>query len=130
MHIAICNHTVFTHSTLAFGRFFCKNVTFESFLKSNFTCTGNFKALFCATVGFNLWHYNNLLWLLPAGASAPAENLWSLVGNVPRQINISGCKGISIIGQLSLNYLIFYDFRQISAYFPLWTHNFLSNFPQ
>jgi hypothetical protein len=26
-------------------------------LKCNFTATGNFKAFFSATVGFNLWHY-------------------------------------------------------------------------
>ena len=57
MHVAVCNNAVFTHSTLALGRFFCKDVTFESFLESNFTRTGNFKALFCAAVGFNLWHF-------------------------------------------------------------------------
>ena len=37
--------------------FFVKNVTFESFLEGDFTGSGNFKALFCAAVGFNLWHY-------------------------------------------------------------------------
>lgn len=61
MHVAVCNNAVFTHSTLALGRFFCKDVTFESFLECNFTCTGNFKALFCAAVGFNLWHVINVV---------------------------------------------------------------------
>ena len=36
-------------------------MTFESFLESNFTRTGNFKALFCAAVGFNLWHVMNVI---------------------------------------------------------------------
>ena len=81
MHIAVCNYTIFTHSTLAFGRFFSEDVTFESFLKSNFTRAGNFKALFCAAVGFNLWHYItvNGYSLL---ASRNFGNLWSRVGNV------------------------------------------------
>ena len=45
VHVCIGNHTILTHIAFAFGRFFCKNVTFESFLKSNFTGTGYFKAL-------------------------------------------------------------------------------------
>ncbi len=61
MHVGITYNTIFTHVALAFGRFFCKNVTFESFLKGNFTGAGNFKALFGAAVGFNLWHYITVL---------------------------------------------------------------------
>ena len=83
MHVAVCNHAVFTHSTLALGRFFCKNVTFESFLKSNFTCTGNFKALLGAAVGFNLWHcitYCSYSLL----ASQTDANFLSPVGNVTK----------------------------------------------
>ena len=82
MHVAVCNNAVFTHSTLALGRFFCKDVTFESFLESNFTRTGNFKALFCAAVGFNLWHViKNCHYSLLA--SQTDGNLWSRVGNSP-----------------------------------------------
>jgi len=40
-------------------------MTFASFLKSNFACTGYFKALLGAGVGFNLWHYFNILFLHP-----------------------------------------------------------------
>ena len=57
MKVCIGNNPVQTHITLTLGRFFCEDVTFESFLEGNFTGTGNFKALLCATVGFNLWHY-------------------------------------------------------------------------
>jgi hypothetical protein len=40
-------------------------VAFKSFLKSNFTGTGYFKALLGAGVGFNLWHYQYNLFLHP-----------------------------------------------------------------
>lgn len=46
MQIGIGHNTVLTHIAFALGRFFCKNVAFESFLESDFTSTGNFKALF------------------------------------------------------------------------------------
>jgi hypothetical protein len=84
MHVAVCNYAIFTHSTFALGRFFCKNVTFESFLESNFTRTGNFEALFCAAVGFNLWHYITY-YRYSLLAFRTDGNLWSLVGNEPEQ---------------------------------------------
>ena len=82
IHLGRMYLSVFTHSTLAFSRFFCKDVAFERFLESDFSGTGNFKALFCAAVCFYLWHYYNLLMLLPAGAPKMIGNLWSHVGNV------------------------------------------------
>lgn len=57
MHVRICNHAVYTHTAFTLGALFCKDVTFESFLKGDLTCTGNFEALLCAAVGFYLWHY-------------------------------------------------------------------------
>ncbi len=57
MHVGITHRAINTHVTLALGRFFGENVTFESFLESDFTRTGNFEALLGAAVGFNLWHY-------------------------------------------------------------------------
>jgi thiamine transporter ThiT len=68
IHLCRIYLSVFTHSTLALSRFFCKNVAFERFLENDFSCTGNFKALFCAAVCFYLWHYITCLLLLPAGA--------------------------------------------------------------
>jgi len=59
MQVCICYYPILAHSAFAFGRFFCEDVTFKSFLESDLTGAGNFKALFCAAVGFNLWHYNN-----------------------------------------------------------------------
>lgn len=61
MHVCITNHTILTHITLAFFRFFGQDVTFKSFLKHDLTGTGNFKALLGAAVGFNLWHYITVL---------------------------------------------------------------------
>jgi hypothetical protein len=43
-------------------------VAFERFLISNFTRSGYFKALLGAGVGFNLWHYLNILFYTLAGA--------------------------------------------------------------
>ena len=57
-------------------------MTFESFLKGDLTGAGNFKALFCAAVGFNLWHYITYFELLPAGAPVTTGNFLNLVGNV------------------------------------------------
>lgn len=54
--IRITHSTIDAHVAFALGRFFGENVTFESFLKCNFTRTGNFKALLCAAVRFYLWH--------------------------------------------------------------------------
>jgi hypothetical protein len=57
-------------------------VPFESFLKSNCTGTGYFKALLCAGVGFNLWHYLKFNFYTLAGVSELTKNLWSHVGNM------------------------------------------------
>ena len=81
MKVGITYHTIQTHIAFAFSGFFCKNVTFESFLEGNFTGTGNFKALLCAAVGFNLWHYITIFKLLPAGVPTTAGLFWGLTGN-------------------------------------------------
>ena len=41
------NHPVFSQVAFAFGRFFCEDVAFKSFLKSNFTRAGHLEPLFC-----------------------------------------------------------------------------------
>ena len=56
-------------------------MSLESFLKSNFTGTGYFKALFGAGVGFNLWHFL-IFYFTPSPASRTDGNLWSHVGNM------------------------------------------------
>lgn len=86
MQIGVGYCTINAHITLTLVGFFGQNVTFESFLESDFTRTGNFKALFCATVGFNLWHCitffsYSLLALRTDG------DLWSHVGNVENSIS-------------------------------------------
>ncbi len=82
MQVGIADHPILAHGTLALGGFFGEDVTFESFLESDLTGTGNFKALLGAAVGFNLWHCITVFELLPAGVPTPAELLWGHVGNV------------------------------------------------
>jgi len=72
--------TIYTHTTLTLGGFFCEDVALERFLVEDFTCTGNFEALLCATVGFNLWHYITVFKLLPAGVPASCEKLFEPCG--------------------------------------------------
>jgi len=90
MKIGIADHTIEAHITLTLGCFFGEDVSFESFLESDLTATGDLEALLGAGVGFYLWHYitvfsYSLLALRTAG------DLWSLVGNV--RILRTGCKG-------------------------------------
>jgi hypothetical protein len=61
VHVGISHNTIHTHVAFALGTFFGKNVTFKSFLESNYTGAGNFKALLGAAVGFNHWHYITVL---------------------------------------------------------------------
>lgn len=91
MEIGITDHAVNAHVTLALRGFFGEDVSFESFLESDFTGAGNLEALLGAGVGFYLWHYitvfsYSLLALRTAG------DLWSHVGNV-RILKRTGCKG-------------------------------------
>lgn len=81
MHVGIAYHAVLTHIAFTFGTLFCQDVTFKSFLESDLTGTGNFKALLGAAVGFNFWHY---ITVLSYSLLAPQKdgNLLSLVGNV------------------------------------------------
>jgi hypothetical protein len=81
MKVGITNHTIFAHVTLTFSRFFSEDVPFESFLKSDFTGTGNLEALLGAAVCFYLWHYITVL-SYSLLAFRAAGNLLSLVGNV------------------------------------------------
>jgi hypothetical protein len=57
-------------------------VTVERLLIRYFTASGYFKALLCAGIGFNLWHYFSFNFYTLAGVSEQPEHLWSHVGNV------------------------------------------------
>ena len=46
--VGIAYNAFFAQCSLALGRFFCKNVSFERFLESDLTATGHFEALLCA----------------------------------------------------------------------------------
>ena len=90
MKVCIADHTVEAHVTLTLGGFFGEDVSFESFLESDLTATGDLEALLGAGVGFNLWHYITVL-SYSLLALRTAGDLWSLVGNV--RILRTGCKG-------------------------------------
>ena len=45
MKVGIADHTVEAHVTLTLGGFFGEDVSFESFLESDLTATGNLEAL-------------------------------------------------------------------------------------
>ncbi len=92
MQVGIAYHPIFTHGTLAFFGLFGEDVTFESFLVSDLTGTGNFEALLGAAVGFNLWHY---ITFFSYSLLAPQNdgNFLSLVGNVwKKSFSFSGRK--------------------------------------
>lgn len=92
MQVGVAHDTVFTHSTLAFFGLFGEDVTFESFLVSDLTATGNFEALLGAAVGFNLWHY---ITFFSYSLLAPQNdgNFLSRVGNVwKKSFSFSGGK--------------------------------------
>ena len=103
-------------------------MSFKSFLKSNFSCTGYFKALFCAGVGFNLWHYTKF-YFYTLLASRTDGNLWSLVGNmffIPsfgkhKHKCLMGCKcsGIQQIYQAKMR--TFKDILPVLFFFPVST---------
>ena len=83
-------------------------MSFECFLKGDFTGTGHLEALFSAGVCFYLWHiFNNLSRLHPAGGPELTGHLLGLTGNL-------GCKGKGIFG----NYLIFLEGFRIAETFP------------
>ena len=81
MQVGIADHPILAHGTLALGGFFGEDVTFESFLESDLTGTGNFKALLGAAVGFNLWHYITVCSYSLLAPQTDGDFL-SLVGNV------------------------------------------------
>jgi hypothetical protein len=60
-------------------------VTFESFLEGDLTTAGHLEALLGAGVCFYLWHFDNLLRLLPAGGPERTVHLLSLVGKLERK---------------------------------------------
>ena len=77
-------------------------MTFKSFLESDLTGTGNFKALLGAAVGFNLWHY---ITVFSYSLLAPQTdgNFLSLVGNVwKKSFSFSGRKDKGKYGESGL----------------------------
>ncbi|MCB0709787.1 MAG: hypothetical protein KDC15_10400 [Chitinophagaceae bacterium] len=53
-------------------------MTFKSFLECDFTGSGNFKALLCAAVGFNLWHYITVFSYSLLAALQGQNTCWAL----------------------------------------------------
>lgn len=48
-----------TQMAFTLSRFFCQQVAFKSLIPAYFSRPCNFKSLFCAGVGFHLWHVLN-----------------------------------------------------------------------
>jgi hypothetical protein len=75
--------------TLALVAFFGKNVTFESFLKGNFSCSGYLEALLSAGVCFNFRHKNNPVKNYTLLVVRTGEHLLNLTGNVLFFMNLN-----------------------------------------
>jgi len=60
---------------------FGKNVTFERFLVRDLTSARYLESLLGTGIRFNLWHFNYLFQLYPAGAPDQPGNFSSHVGN-------------------------------------------------
>lgn len=112
MQVGICYYTILAHSTLALSRFFGEDVAAKSFLVSNFTTTGNFKALLCATVGFNLWHYITFF-SYSLLASRTVGNFWSLTGNVSEKFRSAK---VTVYRQNSINKIKYFVRMHLAHY--------------
>jgi len=64
-------------------------VTFVRFLESDFTGSGYFEALLGAGVGFNLWHYYNILFLHPRRRPEQTGTYGAMWGNMFFEKSIS-----------------------------------------
>jgi len=73
-------------------------VTFVRFLESDFTGSGYFEALLGAGVGFNLWHYYNILFLHPRRRPEQTGTYGAMWGNMflknPFQSKHKNLKGL------------------------------------
>ena len=79
--VGCANNTFLTQSAFTLGGFFCKNVTFESFLKSNFPVPVTLKRFLALELVLTfgiiiIFYFYTLL------ASRTDGNLWSHVGNM------------------------------------------------
>jgi hypothetical protein len=54
--VSMAHRTFLFHEAFALLGFFGEDVSFESFLESNFPCAGDLKSFFGTRVCFNLWH--------------------------------------------------------------------------
>jgi hypothetical protein len=81
--VGAADFSFFRHQPFSFRGFFCKDVSFESFLESDFTGAGNFKSFFGTRICFNLWHLLMRFKMIPCWRICTGRSLMGPFGQFP-----------------------------------------------
>ena len=97
IQVGFCYRAGDSHSAFPFFRFFCKDVTFESFLMCNLSRASHFEALFGTGISLNLWHFKCFI-VVPLRRSPQGDAYGASSGNTLRRAErVAKIKGKSQI---------------------------------